>query len=111
LFSRDTCACRSHQESRIEPRPQRCRRFMKDCPSRGRNLIATAVTLIDLSVAHSVKSTWLFAYWAWNQFREAVLSKPLKTGILIRELLVKVFHTVGLHFLSPLYLQYSTEMT
>lgn len=102
LFGRDASLGSRKQECCVEPRTQRRRRLVKDSSRGWRDLIAANITLISLASFHMVKVSRLFAYGAFDHLREALLSKPFKTSIIVGEPLVEVFYRVGFHCLSPI---------
>jgi hypothetical protein len=92
----------SHLVDCLKPNPERGSGLVEDSAGGGVNLVSAVVALVAGTALNPVVLCHPLAYRAVDAVRVAVALNPLKAGIVVGELLVKVFKRVFLHFLIPL---------
>ena len=96
LLGRYAAAGRSDQEEGMEPTPQRRRAVVEDGVCRGADLGTTELTAIGLPSLDPVVLRDLLALRTKDAVRPTGLYQKLKTGVVIRELVVKLLQRVDL---------------
>ncbi len=114
LFGGYTCLRGSHYKDSVEPGAERSSRFVKDSICSRRNMASAELAGIYLTPLNAVMRRDLLTFRAISTLREASFKEEIKAGIIIRELLAKIFNSVGSHlpYSNPeLCLHYNTKVT
>ena len=86
-----------HQVGRIKPQLQGCSGFVANSVSGRVNVVAAVVTAIRLAARYTVMLSDLLAVLAECAIGIAMIHKPVKTGIIVRKLAVKISDGKLLH--------------
>jgi len=79
---------------------------VEDGSSSGINLTTTVITGIACAVLNPMVLGYLLALHTMDAFRPAKVLKPFKTSLISRELCIKIFGSIFLHFLTSLTLPF-----
>jgi hypothetical protein len=102
LFSRDTASGRGHAIDNLKPCPQGSSRLVEYGVSGRIDLMTTAIALIAWATSNLMMLRYLVTYRAMNPVGVAVIQNPFKASLISRELGIKVFCSVFVHFSIPL---------
>jgi hypothetical protein len=98
LFGGDTTSGRRHTVDSLKPHSQWSSGLVEYCTSKRVNLITAIIAHIASPIGYFMVFSYLLALRTMNTIRVAMVFNPLKASIVIRELGVKIFKSVGFHF-------------
>jgi len=103
LFSGNTASGRSYSIDSLKPDSKRCTGLVKYGVSQRGYLVSAIIALINWSPVNFMVFSNLIANRAMNTIGIAMVLNPLKTGLVIWELLVEIFSSKFIHLCIPLY--------
>src|SRR5258706_3146967 len=93
LLGRNPAACLRHEINHIEPNGEGSWGLVEDRTSGGRELPATVITAINLTLGNAVKLLIASAILTLDYFGEPLVTKIIKTSIVVRKHLLKVLES------------------